>query len=287
MPTIRVVDVETTGEDPTLAEVIELGWQDVHLQHEEPVLPMLKGATCSFLYGSERPCPPEVLAVHHILDEERVGLPLFDRTSSRTFLSNLPEGTVAFAAHNAAFEQGFLHDSGQADQPSWFGLPWICTYKCALHLWPDAPRHTNQALRYWLGLAVDAERAAPPHRAGPDAYVTAAILQRMLEVTTLEQLLAWSAQPRPMPVFTFGKHKGHKITEVDRDYLSWIVNKSDMDADTKGACRLELERRARASRERMTGGMPVTGPAGSLVDARQMGLELTGCASALSLDQDP
>jgi exodeoxyribonuclease X len=29
---------------------------------------------------------------------------------------------------------------------------WVCTYKCALRIWPDLPSHGNQALRYHLGL---------------------------------------------------------------------------------------------------------------------------------------
>jgi hypothetical protein len=26
--------------------------------------------------------------------------------------------------------------------------PWICTYKCALRVWPDLDGHSNQELRY-------------------------------------------------------------------------------------------------------------------------------------------
>lgn len=277
MTTVRVVDVETTGTDPTIAEVIELGWQDVSCAPDARVA-SLTGPTLSRLYGSERPCPPEVLAVHHILDEERAGLPRFLRApgEAELFRCTLPEDTTALAAHNAAFEQSFLHD-GPASPGTWLGLPFVCTYKCALHLWPDMASHSNQALRYALRLSVDADRAHPPHRAGPDAYVTAALLQRMLEVTNLEQLLEWSGQPTPMPVFRFGKHKGQKIGLVDRDYLEWVVNKSDLEADVKHACRQELRRRAELRRQTMED------PYGN----RQMGLELTGHASAVSLDQDP
>ena len=32
---------------------------------------------------------------------------------------------------------------------------------------------------------------------------------------------------------TFGKHKGQRYDAAPRDYLEWIVNKSDMDEDTK------------------------------------------------------
>ncbi len=43
----------------------------------------------------------------------------------------------------------------------------------AMHVWPDAPRHSNQVLRYWRNLVLDNALAMLPHRAGPDAWVTA------------------------------------------------------------------------------------------------------------------
>jgi exodeoxyribonuclease X len=268
MPTIRVVDIETTGMSPAEgAEVIELGWQDVHESirvtgdlAERRV--DLEGPTLSRLYGSERPCPPEVLAVHHIRDHEREGLATYAHFA--TGMGVLPQDTVAFCAHNAAFEQSFLNDGPEGQRDRWLGLPFVCTYKCAMNAWPDAPSHGNNALRYWLGLEeVDPVRAQPPHRAGPDAYVTAHILVRLLEEYTLDQLLAWTRAPTPMPKFRFGKYKGQRITDVDRDYLEWVVNKSDLEADVKHACRQELRRRAEAARERM---QAPTGPQmGSLI----------------------
>jgi exodeoxyribonuclease X len=41
-------------------------------------------------------------------------------------------------AHNCAFERQFVTEAVTD------GIPWICTYKVALHVWPDAPRHTNR-----------------------------------------------------------------------------------------------------------------------------------------------
>ena len=49
---------------------------------------------------------------------------------------------MALAAHRASFEQRHCTPdlTGSAD--------WVCTWKCALRLWPDLPRFSNQMLRY-------------------------------------------------------------------------------------------------------------------------------------------
>ena len=56
----------------------------------------------------------------------------------------------AIAAHNADFETKFFEPM----------LPVICTYKAALRVWPDAPSHSNGALRYWLE---DQGKVSPSH----------------------------------------------------------------------------------------------------------------------------
>ena len=90
-----------------------------------------------------------------------------------------------FVAHKWAFEaqwlEGYLH-----------GHPSICTYKAALRVWPDAPGYSNQVLRYWLRpKGFSPAIAGTPHRALPDAYVTAFVLRELLEMETVEELIAW------------------------------------------------------------------------------------------------
>ena len=89
------------------------------------------------------------------------------------------------------------------------GRPAICTYKAALRLWPEAPGHGNQVLRYWLRPKdLDPVIASPPHRALPDAYVTAFILRELLELATVEELIAWTGEPALLPRVTFGQYRG-------------------------------------------------------------------------------
>ncbi|QKE92976.1 hypothetical protein HN018_22470 (plasmid) [Lichenicola cladoniae] len=155
---LRVIDIETTGTAPP-AEIIEFGRVDLHdstgsWQIDRPM---------TRLYRPLHGIPPETMAVHHITEHDfNADTPVCtgERLRLAVWAGNPPDVLVA---HNCAFEQLFV-DVLHTD-----ALPWICTYKVALRLWPDAPKHSNQVLRYWLGLPLDAGLAMPPHRAGPDA----------------------------------------------------------------------------------------------------------------------
>ena len=92
----------------------------------------------------------------------------------------------------------------------------------------------NQVPWYWLepeGLG--SSLAAPPHRALPDTLVTAHILRELLRVTTLEEMIAWTAEPALLQRATFGKHRGLSWSDVPADYLTWVIEKSELGPDIK------------------------------------------------------
>ena len=115
--------------------------------------------------------------------------------------------------------------------------------KVALRIWPDAPGHSNQVLRYWRGLNLDAALAMPPHRAGPDAWVTAHLLVELLKETSVEQMMAWTKEPKLLPKVPFGKHRNSSWPDVPMDYLHWMVGQADMDPDVIWCAQQELHRR--------------------------------------------
>jgi exodeoxyribonuclease X len=228
---LRVIDIETTGTEPP-AEIIELGFSDVVIDADEVIV----SPPISWLYRPLHGIPPETKAVHH-LTEADFSPQLAPATPGHMQAAIAFGGTPdVLVAHNCAFERLFLPDTITG------GQPWICTYKTALHAWPDAPKHGNQVLRYWRGLELDAALAMPPHRAGPDAWVTANILADLLKFASVAQMIEWTSQPRPMPVITFGKHKGTAWADVPADYLRWMTGQ-DMDPDTIWHARKELVRR--------------------------------------------
>lgn len=221
---IRVVDFETTGMPPDAA-VVEAGWYDVGNSSN-----WLLGATSS-LVNPGRPIPPEAMAVHHIEDSDVYGAP-----AAAAVFDRLNDGADVFAAHHAAFERAFFQGDGHR---------WICTLKAARRMWPDAPSHSNQTLRYWLKLPLSRSAAEPAHRALPDAYVTAWLLHTLIQAgATIEQMIEWTEQPSLLPRVTFGKHRGLKWSEVNFSYLAWM-QKQDFDEDVLFTVQTELERRAR------------------------------------------
>lgn len=231
---IRVIDYETTGTDEDAgAEIIEAGSYDL-VQTEDGAAWHL----CRPVHWLVKPSgliPPEARAVHHISDAE-----VCDAPALREVIDDFLDGADICAAHNAKFEKHFTPHKG---------LRWICTYKCALVVWPDAPGHGNQVLRYWLGLdgdeGFDHGRSHPSHRALPDAYVTAFLLQRLLLERDVDQLLRISDYPALLRKMNFGKHKGMAFADAPSDYLEWIRDKSDMNEDTKFTAKYWLQKRAK------------------------------------------
>ena len=225
MTTIRVIDFETTGFEPP-AEVCEVGICDLDLEEKQVSIPI------AWLCGVKS-MPPEVRAIHHISLAECEGHEPFapDRL--------LDDGLAAVAAHNAEFETKFFTPT----------RPLICTYKAALRAWPDAPSHSNGALRYWLEdqgkIAPDDARTQPAHRAGPDAYVTAHILLALFNAGhTGREMIAWTKEPRLLPRCPLGKFRDKPWSEVEAGFLGWMLRQPTMEADLKWNAEREIARRA-------------------------------------------
>lgn len=233
MHIIRVIDFETTGMEPP-AEVVEYGYCD--LIGEGGVWSV--GSPVSRLCGVAA-IPPEVRAIHHITMAEVGDAPHFDEAEVHN-----PDADVAIiAAHNLDFEDKFIPSRG---------LPGICTLKAAYRVWPQAPGHSNGTLRYWLEdhglLTLDHQTAMPPHRAGPDAYVTAHILKALLGVATGREMVAWTKEPRVFPTCPIGKDwRGKPWSEIDTGFLQWITRQADMESDIKWNADRELTRRQAAA----------------------------------------
>jgi exodeoxyribonuclease X len=230
---LRVVDIETTGAAPP-AEIIEFGRVDVAADHDAWRI----GRPMTRLYPPLNGIPAETMAVHHITEADfDADAPVCTEERLRLAVWGGAQPDV-LVAHNCSFERAFVSESITGP------LPWICTYKAALRAWPEEPRHSNQVLRYWRGLRLDAALAMPPHRAGPDAYVTAHLLVELLAVATVKEMIAWTKEPKFMPAIPFGKHRGLIWQEAPIDYLQWMARQTDMDEDAVWRAGEELKRRA-------------------------------------------
>ena len=230
---IRVIDLETAGNGPN--DVCEIGWQDViRVGDGEWSLSEERGAR---FVNPGRAISAETMAIHHIRDEDVVNAPFWKQVAPGILQ---PEGGVqALAAHRAAFEQRYCRPRLTG------GASWICTWKCALRIWPDLPRFSNQMLRYQrMPEGLIHELGLPAHRAMPDAYVTAHHLRDLLNAASVEQLLKWSNEPGLLPRVPSGPDRGKSWDRLSLVALQEFLG--DRDVDVRFSAQSELTRRGYA-----------------------------------------
>lgn len=249
---IRVVDIEATGflaaEGHTPCEV---GYCDL-----VAVTTDLAGAPASWcvvgglgqLLHPGRPIPPEASAVHQIVDADVAraapwGGAMKDLLTAGTY------GLVAFAAHSAKTEQQWVTDEITGS------VPWIDSYKVALRLVSECPKHSVQGLRHYMApLGIHRSIADVAHRAFPDAYVTAFLLRDMLigspvsATASIEKMVEWSSEPALQIWCHIGSWRGKRWREVDTGFLDWVAAR-DFDEDVLFTVRHEIERRDALWRE--------------------------------------
>lgn len=220
---ITVADVETTGDNCEVDQICELG---LVFLDQSPPQGMIRrwpvAGTFDALCGITVPMDPRARATHHIDPTQLAGL----LNASETLLLGWQGGAQYLAAHMAEFDAGFL---GLALRPLGLSLPpVVCTYRCALHLYPDAPAYGLQVLRYWLDLDVG---PLPPgqhqHRALYDALVCAALLRRMLEQRSINELVALTIAPVLLKTCRYEAHRGKPWAEVPVSYLRWMNGKGE------------------------------------------------------------
>jgi exodeoxyribonuclease X len=231
MARIRVIDLETAGTLPT--DVCEIGWQDVVRDGPDGRWAVGPERGAAFV-NPGRPISPATMAIHHIQDEEVAGAP-FWKDAAPPVLRPVG-GVLALAAHRAAFEKRYCTPALTG------GAAWICTWKCALRLWPQLPSFSNQMLRYQRRPeGLDHATGLPAHRAMPDAYVTAHHLRDMLNAAPVEQLLAWSREPGLLPRVPRGPHRGAAWGALAEEAVRGLARERDV--DVRFSAETELRRR--------------------------------------------
>lgn len=224
---VRVVDLEATGTDKDKAKgipvgICEIGYTDVFADGriEYPQ---------SHLVNPKIRMPASARGVHHISDEMLADA-ISPDVAFGILMADMEPGDM-FAAHNSKFERTFF--GGGAHE-------WICTFQCAKHLVEDAPDFKNQTLRYHLDLDPEFEwpdMAMPPHRAGPDSYVTAHLFRSLRAIAgSSQELVRFTHLPVLLKTVPFGKYQGELWSSMDRGFLEWILTK-DFGPDVKDTAR--------------------------------------------------
>jgi exodeoxyribonuclease X len=222
-----VIDLETAGNGP--GDVCEIGWQDVALGNDGHW--KVTGERGAILVNPGKLISADTMAVHHIQDSQVANAPFWKEVAPTVL--HPPEPIKALAAHRAAFEQRYCTPRLTG------GASWICTWKCALRVWPQLPRFSNQMLRYQrMPEGLVHEIGLPAHRAMPDAYVTAHHLRDLLNAASLEQLLAWSREPGLLPRVPAGPDRGKSWDRLGTDALMEFAR--DRDVDIRFSAQTEL-----------------------------------------------
>lgn len=226
-----VVDLELTDREPSKAHVVEAA---VVLCTPDQFV-----GSMTWLVKPPVSIPPETSAVHHIVDEDVALQQPWDVISQRVGAVMRVNPTAIMVAHNADCERAVLETLVP-------GHRWICTYKAAMRIWPNAPSFSNEGLRYYLKLPdLGRKFHQRPHSAKHDAIVTSQILTRLLyEETTVDELVAWTNEPALHPRCPIGQYRNLPWDEVPTDFLQWILYKAyDMREDIKFCARKEMQRR--------------------------------------------
>lgn len=228
-----VVDVEATSEHSAEARVVEVA--AVKFRAGEPL------AKWSTLVNPGVSIPPESSALHLLIDDDVAEAPTLEEVSQD--LVRFIAGDVV-VAHNAVYDRALL--------PWLDDNAWLCTLRLSKHLLPDRKRHTNQAMRFALGIGHHPALAnGTPHRAEYDCSTTGLVLDRLMDIyleqnpgATWEDLIAYAASPIPFTKFRWGKHFGqtpHEIARIDPGYLEWVLRTVPMEPHELDAIRAALD----------------------------------------------
>jgi exodeoxyribonuclease X len=261
MTEILVSDTETTGLNGNTDKVVDFGfcWLSWPFDHDKAIKP----PESHYIHPGLVPISPEARATHHIVLSDLDGAP--DWGVAPSLVSDYAERMLGTSDDGAPrrFDYAAFHNSRfdcRWVKPHILGeSPVIDTLRCARNLWPDAPTHSNQGLRYFLEdtgnlfspVPMDRAIADNAHRAGPDAYVTAHILRAMLNFMWcadhngrtfgemgysdisgmadvskihIQLLYEWSSRATLLTKVSFGnKYKGSLWKNVDKGYLSWCL----------------------------------------------------------------
>jgi exodeoxyribonuclease X len=212
-----VLDTETSGLDPADgAKLLELSVARID---DAVILSGTQPKPLSWFVEHTGRIPSAAKAVHHITEEMVApGSPgVWPRPDLIEALNALSTDSAIMVAHNANFDRRFL--------PELEGSRWLCTYRCALHLYPELGSFSLQALRYELGVEPPAAllEGLAPHRAAFDVACTCALLIHMLKTHSAEELLELSNTPAILHRCRFGKYRGQLWSEVPRDYCQWLI----------------------------------------------------------------
>ncbi|WP_114856332.1 DEDD exonuclease domain-containing protein [Brachybacterium sp. YJGR34] len=227
--TLVVVDLETTGTDPTADVITEIG--AVKVRGGEVL-----GEFRTFV-DPERPIPAYIAALTGITDATVAGAPAVG-TVLPMFL-DFAAG-AALVAHNARFDISFLSAQAAACEVTWPSPTVVDTLALARTVFrrDEVRNHKLSTLAAHVGASI-----TPDHRALSDARATVDVLHAIIErlgpsAATLEDLT--SAHRRATPVQLRKKHLAADVPPVPGVYQFLDANGAVLYVGTSGNLRTRV-----------------------------------------------
>ena len=179
------------------------------------------------LIDPERPIGAAASGVHGIVDSMVADAPTLSEFMEMHG-HPLDTSDLVFVAHSSRFDEGML----KAHLPRQYKR--TCTLKLARNLFPDLENHQLQTIRFAFGL-----QAGPAHRAMGDVITCISFVRHICRTKgwTLAQLVDAANQPLSLDSrISFGKHKGTKLRDVPKSYLSWALREmKELDPELRAA----------------------------------------------------
>jgi len=222
-----VLDTETNSDNYKIAEIVEAGFvireNDGWTIFQELHKPI------------DRKIPPKVESICYITNkmvEDK--LPFVD--SSKIFQSVIDGYANGYlVAHNHFYDMKVLGNHGIDTSKH----TWICTWRMVKKIFnglPDIEETNLPYLRFALELDVPIDMYC--HRAGNDSFITAKLLEilvDLMETTSLldlelpygPQIAKWAAEPIIYDRMPFGKHKGELMVDIPKSYWRWATQNMD------------------------------------------------------------
>lgn len=223
---ILFLDTETTGPDPSTAEVCEVAfllaeYDGFSFTGEKQVFEALVKPSV--------PIPPEASAVNQISNKMVSNSPPAEEFIEQ--IGKLTEKADYISAHNLPYDFTIL----KRQYPSLFNRfdksTHIDTLRLSRHIWQEIPSHALQALRYRFEL--DQDITGEAHRALFDTELVQSLLHYSLEQSICNDLQShWNSlvdlivSPLEVKIFTFGKYRGNLVEDTvarDPDYIRWLL----------------------------------------------------------------
>jgi DNA polymerase III epsilon subunit-like protein len=221
-----ILDTETTSDNYSIAEIIESGFV-IRENDSWTIFQELHKPTVSI--------PPKVQSICYITNE--MVADKFTFSDSKTTFSDVVNGYKDgyLVAHNYFYDMRVLGNHGIDTN----NHVWICSWRIAKKLFMSIPEieETNLPyLRFALELEVPIEMYC--HRAGNDSYITAKLLEVLIDLMEAQglidpslpygpQILTWMSEPIIYERMPFGKHKGELMTDVPHSYWKWAMQNMD------------------------------------------------------------